>query len=151
MGGVGSRAPLGWLARGALGLELFLAIGALAGGAALVAGERGEIIPLKVASLAGSPFQTFLIPGIVLFVVLGLGPLAAVRLIAIRHPLAPLGVLVVGAALLIWLAVEIAIIGFSSDPPLQPIYLVLGALLTIVGLAWLGRERGSVSHALGAH
>jgi len=151
MRGAGARGPLGWLARSALALELFLAVGALAGGAALVAGQRGEIIPLKVSSLAGSPFDTFLVPGIVLFVVLGLGPLLAARLIAIRHPLAPLGVLVVGAALLIWLAVEIAIIGFSSDPPLQPIYLVLGVLLAIVGLAWLGRERGAVAHRLGAH
>ncbi len=150
MRSTGSRAPLGRLARSAAALELLLAVGALAGGAALVAGERGEIIPLKVSSLAGSPFETFLVPGVVLFVVLGLGPLAAVRLIAIRHPLAPLGVLVVGAALLIWLAVEIAIIGFTNDPPLQLIYLVLGGLITVVGLAWLGQERGSVPHGLGA-
>ena len=44
---------------------------------------------------------------------------------------------VVGAALLVWVAVEIAIIGYSNEPPLQAIYLVLGVAITVVGLAWL--------------
>ena len=43
----------------------------------------------------------------------------------------------VGVVLLIWIAVEIAIIGYSNDPPLQPIYLLLGAVITVVGLGWL--------------
>jgi len=47
---------------------------------------------------------------------------------------------VVGVALLVWLAVEIAIIGFSVDPPLQPIYLLLGAAILAVGLTWLARH-----------
>ncbi len=73
----------------------------------------------------------------ILFTVLGLGPLLAARLAWTRHPLAPLAALVVGAALMIWVAVEIAIIGYSNEPPLQAIYLVMGVVITIVSLGWL--------------
>jgi hypothetical protein len=120
-------------------LELLLSIGALAGGLVLIVTPRGEIMPLPLSALAGSPFETYLGPGLILFTVLGLGPLIAARLAWIRHPLAPLAAFVVGAALLIWVAVEIAIIGYSNEPPLQAIYLALGAVITGVALGWLAR------------
>jgi hypothetical protein len=47
----------------------------------------------------------------------------------------------VGVALLIWLAVEIAILGYANDPPLQPIYIGLGVIIGLVGTAWL-RQTG---------
>ena len=74
--------------------------------------------------------------GLILFCILGLGPLAAVLLVWLRHPLAPFAAMGVGVALLIWMAVEIAIIGYSNNPPLQPLYLLLGAVITGVGLGW---------------
>jgi hypothetical protein len=103
----------------------------------LILGSRGEIIPLPVSALAGSPFQTYLGPGLILFTVLGLGPLVAARLAWKRNPLAPFAAFVVGSGLLIWVAVEIAIIGYSNEPPLQAIYLVLGVAITVVALGWL--------------
>ncbi len=129
--------PLGRLAKAAIALDLFLAIGAFGGGLALMLGPRGEIIPLKVATLSGSPFDTFFVPGLVLFVVLGFGPLAAAALAWLRQPLAPVATIVVGAGLLPWLAVEIVIVGYASDPPLQPFYLLVGAVITVIGLGWL--------------
>lgn len=50
--------PLARLAKTAIALEveLFLALGALGGGAALMLGPRGQIIPLPLSTLAGSPF-----------------------------------------------------------------------------------------------
>jgi hypothetical protein len=98
---------------------------------------RGEIMPLPLAALAGSPFDTYLGPGLILLTVLGLGPLIAARLAWNQHPLAPVGAFVVGVALLVWVAVEIAIIGYSNEPPLQAIYLILGAVITVVALGWL--------------
>jgi hypothetical protein len=121
-------------------LELFLSAGALAGGLALILGPRGEIIPLPVSSLAGSPFDTYLVPGLILFGVLGLGPLVAVVMTLRRHRLGPVAAVVTGMALLAWLAVEIAIIGYTSEPPLQPIYLGLGVAVVAVGLAWQVRS-----------
>ncbi len=106
-------------------------------------GSRGEIIPLPLSALKGSPFQTYLAPGLILFLVLGLGPLAAALLAWRRHPIAPIAAVGVGVALLIWMAVEIAIVGYSNSPPLQPFYVLLGAVITSLGLDWritLGRS-----------
>jgi len=128
--------PLSRFAKFAVALELFLSVGALGGGGALMLGSRGEIIPLPVSALKGSPFETYFAPGLILFCVLGLGPLAAARLAWRRHALAPIATLGVGVALLIWMAVEVAIVGYSNSPPLQPFYLLLGAVIAAVGLGW---------------
>lgn len=118
-------------------MEILLSLGALGGGLGLMAGPRGEIIPLQVAALEGSPFDTYFVPGLILFAVLGLGPLVAAALAWVRQPVAPLAALVVGVGLLIWLIVEIAIVGYSSNPPLQPIYLMLGVAIVAAALRWL--------------
>lgn len=125
----------------AISLEIFLSLGALAGGAALMLGPRGEIIPLPLSALQGSPFATYFVPGVILFTILGLGPLAAAWLAWRRNPRAPDAAFSIGVALLIWLAVEVAIIGYSSDPPLQPFYMLLGAVMAGVGLAWRVRQQ----------
>jgi hypothetical protein len=98
--------------------------------------SRGEIIPLPLSARKGSPFETYFAPGLILFCALGLGPLAAAQLAWRRHPLAPAAALGVGVTPLIWMAVEIAIVGYSNSPPLQPFYLLLGAVITAVGLGW---------------
>lgn len=118
-------------------LEILLSVGALGGGLVLMIAPRGEIMPLPLSALAGSPFDTYLVPGLILFGVLGLGPLVAARLAWRRHPLAPIAAFVVGAGLLIWVAVEAAIIGYSNEPPLQAIYGILGVAIVLVALRWI--------------
>ena len=134
-----SRRPLPRLAKVVAALEILLGVGALAGGLVLMVAPRGEIMPLPVSALAGSPFQTYLGPGVILFTVLGIGPLVAARLAWLRHPLAPSGAIAVGAALVIWVAVEIAIIGYSNEPPLQAFYLVLGLAILGASIRWLAQ------------
>jgi hypothetical protein len=129
--------PLTRYATVSLLLEVLLGVGALGGGLILILAPRGEIMPLPLSALAGSPFDTYLGPGLILFTVLGLGPLVAAGLTWRRHPFAPAAAFVVGAALLIWIAVEIAIIGYSNEPPLQAIYLALGVAITVIALGWL--------------
>ena len=129
--------PLGRFAKASIALEVLLGVGALGGGLVLIVAPRGEIMPLPLSALAGSPFETYLGPGLILFGVLGLGPLVAARLTWLRHPWAPVAAFIVGVALLIWVAVEIAIIGYSNEPPLQAIYLVMGVAITVVALGWL--------------
>jgi hypothetical protein len=138
--------PIGRFAKASIALEVLLSVGALAGGLVLIVAPRGEIMPLPLSALAGSPFDTYLGPGLILFTVLGIGPLVAARLAWRRHPLAPFAALAVGAALLIWVAVQIAIIGYSNEPPLQAIYLVLGVAITVVALGWLGEVRLPALH-----
>lgn len=134
----------GRLATSAIALEVFLGLGAIGGGIALILGPKGEILPLPVSALAGSPFDSYLVPGLILLTVLGIGPLVVALLSWRGSARAPLLAVGIGCALLAWLAVQIAIIGFSLDPPLQPLYLVLGVVILGVGLAWLidaGRHR----------
>ncbi len=146
--------PLSRMAKATIMLEVLLSMGALGGGLVLMIAPRGEIMPLPLSALAGSPFDTYLVPGLILFGVLGLGPLVAARLAWLRHPLAPTAALVVGVALLIWVAVEVAIIGYSSEPPLQAIYGILGIAIVLVafrwllgtGLPWLDGTRPSSGH-----
>jgi hypothetical protein len=132
--------PLSRFAKVSIALEVLLGIGAIGGGLVLIVAPRGEIMPLPLSALAGSPFDTYLGPGLILFTVLGLGPLVGAWLAWGRHPLAPLAAFIVGVALLIWVAVEIAIIGYSNEPPLQAIYLVVGAAITVVALGWLAES-----------
>ena len=132
-----TRYPLSRAAKGALALEVVLSIGALAGGLILMLAPRGEILPLPLSALAGSPFDTYFVPGLILFSVIGLGPLVAARLAWLRHPLAPTAAFIVGAGLLIWVAVEIAIIGYSNEPPLQAIYGLLGVAILLIAIRWL--------------
>jgi hypothetical protein len=93
------------LAKAALALDVLLSVGALAGGAALMLGPRGEILPLPLSALKGSPFDTYFVPGLILFGVLGTGPLFAARLVWLRNRLAPPATVLVGIVLLVWLAV----------------------------------------------
>jgi hypothetical protein len=137
------RPPLSRLAKAGIALEVLLGIGALGGGLVLIVAPRGEIMPLPLSALAGSPFATYLGPGLILFSVLGIGPFLAARLAWVRHPLGPFAAVVVGVALLIWVAVEIAIIGYSNEPPLQAIYLAMGVALTVVALGWLAETRAT--------
>jgi hypothetical protein len=125
------------VAKAAVMLEVLLSIGALGGGLVLMIAPRGEIMPLPVSALAGSPFDTYFLPGLILFGVLGLGPLVAARLAWLRHPLGPTAAFVVGACLLTWVAVEVAIIGYSNEPPLQAIYGILGVAIVLVAFRWL--------------
>ena len=74
----------------------------------------------------------------ILFTVLGLGPLIAARLAWIRHPLAPVAAFVVGAALLIWVAVEIAISATATSRRSRR-HTWSGALITAVALGWLAQ------------
>lgn len=134
--------------RGALGITaivllVFQGLGAVGGGIALMLGPQGQIIPLPVSQLAGSPFSSYFVPGLVLFAVLGLGPLAVAALAWRHHAWAPMLTLGVGLALLIWLAVQVAIVGYSNEPPIQAVYIGLGLVIAVVGAAWWREQAAS--------
>lgn len=55
-------------------LLAFLGVGALFGGAILIVSPSGKLFGMPLSMLRQSPFTDFLIPGIILFIVLGLVP-----------------------------------------------------------------------------
>ena len=53
----------------------FLALGAIGGGIVLIISPTGELIGMPLSEFKNLPFSSFLIPGIILFSVLGVIPL----------------------------------------------------------------------------
>lgn len=116
------------------GMILFQAVSGIAGGIGLMFDPTGASLGIPTEWLAGSPFDSYLIPGIILFTVLGLYPLAAWFAIRQRWHRAQTVALSVGIALIIWIGVEVAIIGYQSQPPLQLIYGLLGLAIFAMAL-----------------
>ncbi|MFA6246175.1 MAG: hypothetical protein WC615_04490 [Mucilaginibacter sp.] len=58
-----------------LALLASLGLGALGGGFVLMISPDGELMGMPLSVLKPSPFTSFLIPGAILFTVLGIGPL----------------------------------------------------------------------------
>ena len=113
---------------------LFQGLSGIFGGAALVIDPSGAIISLPHALIADTVFGSYLVPGIVLLFALGVAPLAVAYGLWRARFWAWWGTLYVGVALIVWLAVELLVIGYLSEPPLQAIYGVLGVLIVLVAL-----------------
>jgi peptidoglycan/LPS O-acetylase OafA/YrhL len=111
---------------------LFQGVSGIAGGIGLVADPTGENLGIPQAWLQGSPFTDYMIPGLVLFVVLGVFPLVVLYGLWRRQYWGWIGALIVGLALLIWIGVEVLVIGYQPQPPLQVIYGTLGLAIVIL-------------------
>lgn len=119
---------------------VFQGMSGLGGGIGLVADPTGAFVGLPPEWLRGSPFEDYLVPGLVLLTVLGVAPLIAAWGLWTGRPWSWAGGIGVGGALLGWLAVQIAVVGYQPDPPLQLAYGVLGALIVVLALRPSVRE-----------
>lgn len=125
-----SRRPAGAYALlAALGFQGLSAVG---GGLWLVADPSGEAIGLPISSLQGSPFDDYLVPGLVLLVLLGVAPLVVAYGVWAGHSWSRAASLFVGVALVAWIGVQVAVIGYGSDPPLQLLYGAVGVLIVVL-------------------
>jgi len=124
-----------------MGLILFQGISGMFGGIALVADPTGELLQMPVSMLDGSPFEDFLVPGIILLIILGIFPSVVFYGLWKRRSWAWLGSLLVSAALIIWIGVEIWMVGYHPEPPLQLAYGALGLIL--MGLIFLPSVRNN--------
>jgi hypothetical protein len=124
-----------WLGRLAIVLEIFLGIGALFGGIQFILAPDGHLLGVPLSMLAGTPFHTFLVPGLLLFTFVGLGPMVAAALTARRRAIGPLAAFAVGLTLMVWITVEMVI--FAGVTSLfWAFYLALGTVIAAVGVAW---------------
>ncbi|WP_146340677.1 hypothetical protein [Nesterenkonia sp. NBAIMH1] len=110
-----------------VGVTLFNAVTAVAGGVAIVlTGGLG----MPASMLSNSSFDSFLWPGIILVVIVGGTQLVAAVLTIARQSSAPLWVAVAGCSMVIWIFVETVLIeGFSW---LQGLYFATGLLQLIL-------------------
>lgn len=110
-------------------LLLLFALNAFGGGLYALSGANG----IPVEWLRGSPFHSYFIPGLFLFVVIGGGALCTAILIFIGHKKAFLWSVVICLIVFAWLIVQVAIIGLVSFMQLLTFLIVLLiALLSVV-------------------
>ena len=121
------------IARVAIVLEIFLGLGALFGGSALVLAPDGHLLGMPTSLLGGSPFTSYLVPGIILFTVIGLGPLLAAALTVRRQAFAPIAAVAVGLILVGWISIEMVVLaGLGSL--VWALSLVLGVCIAAIGV-----------------
>lgn len=118
--------------RGLTGALWFGAVSAVAG---LVIAIPGHGAGFPLDALKGTPFTSFVIPGLILGVVVGGTQLAAAIAMLRTGPARLLLASVAGFGMLIWIFTELALIGYSV---LQTVYFALGAGELILVLALLG-------------
>jgi hypothetical protein len=88
-------------------LQLFVGLGAVAGGLGLALDPTGAKVGLPIEMLEASPFSTFLIPGIVLFTVNGLGSLVGALLTFTRRRGAGEMAMALGVFLMAWIVIQV--------------------------------------------
>lgn len=118
----------------AVGGLVLLGIGALAGGLALMAQPDGSVMQFSTSLLAGSPFRDFLVPGLILGVLFGIGSFVVAAMGVRRSRLAPFLAFAIGCAQMIWIAVELAIIGEFSF--LHPVCFAIGLVIAVASVPW---------------
>ena len=129
-----------------LAMVLFQGLGAIGGGLVLMIRPDGSLIHMPVSILSGSVFTSFLIPGLVLFLVLGVFPICTffmllfepqwrfLQLLSIYRDryVGWMFSLFIGISLIIWMDIELAIIGHGAF--IQDIDTVLGLMILIFTL-----------------
>ena len=119
-------------------LQAFIGLGALAGGFGLVKDPSGSALGVPLSFLEGSPFPDFLIPGIFLLAVNGVGSMIGAVLSFIRRRYAQEIAIVLGAILVAWIVIQVVII--RSFSWMHILYFILGVVELGIGL-YIRRHR----------
>jgi hypothetical protein len=82
-------------------------------------------------------FGTYVLPGLYLLFINGIGMLAVAVLSVARHWLAPWLTGALGAGLIIWIGVQFAVM--PETLILQPLFMAVGFVLGFIALFWLRR------------
>jgi hypothetical protein len=127
-------------------LLAFLGLGAIGGGVFLVLDPSGASMQWSLEALAGSPFQNYLIPGLLLFTVFGLGSLAVLIALMLRSKWSFATSLTqftgrhwtwsaafaIGLGQVIWIIAQVLMVSISSW--LQPVCAGIGVLIVLLTL-----------------
>ena len=133
------------LVRGLGSLQIFIGVGAVAGGLSMILAPSGASLGMPLELLEKTPFETFLIPGILLFTVNGLGSLTGAAASFGRHRCAGEMALGLGAFLVAWIAVQVV---WMAPHWLHALYFVLGVLEAALGYSArksVLKQRGSAA------
>ena len=116
-------------------MQVFNGLSALAGGFGLMGDPSGKSLQMDASMLSGSPFESFLIPGIVLFTVNGIGNATGAILSLTRYKYAAWIAALFGLVLMIWIISQVAWMGYMSF--LQPLYFTTGLIQLLAGYSFI--------------
>jgi hypothetical protein len=112
-------------------IQIFIGIGALPAGIAMIIDPSGKKLGMSLEMLLNSPFSNFLIPGIVLLVVNGIGSLLGGVVSLLRYRFAGEIAAGLGIFLMMWIVAQVWWLGIHW---LHFLYLILGLVELIFGL-----------------
>jgi hypothetical protein len=112
--------------------EFFNGLSGLAGGFGLISDPTAASLGMELNWLEGTPFRNFLIPGIVLFVINGIGNSIAAILSIRKTRYFEMTGIVLGVVMMTWIISQVAFIGYKNF--LQPLYFSTGLIQTLVGI-----------------
>jgi hypothetical protein len=116
-----------------IGIELALALTAIPAGLMMILDPaEGGSLGLSTEWLEGSPFSDYLVPGLFLAGVIGVGSLTAATLLLGRWLYAGEASLLMGVLLTTWVVVQASIIPFNWV--FHPVFFALGALIFVLAL-----------------
>lgn len=127
-------------------LQTLLGIGALAGGFGFIMSPSGDALGIPVSVLKYSPFSNFLIPGIILFIMLGVFPLIVMTALAKEWSCKAAQALniykdmhwswtyslYIGFEVIIWIAIQMSML--DDVAALHIIYIFVGLMIQMVTL-----------------
>lgn len=103
------------------------AIGALAGGFALIIEPNGSKLGIPVSILKNSPFDDFLIPGILLVLLNGVLSTVVLFAVIMHSRWAEKGIIIQGVVLYVWIASQVVILGFTKK-----IHIIFGFIAVVL-------------------
>ncbi len=113
-------------------LLLFNGIGALYGGLSFMLHPDGSDLGMSAEYLRYSPFSDFFVPGVILFTCNGVLSLVATALVLFSHRYAVWAVLLQGAILVGWIAVQVLMVRDFQE--LHAVMLGTGVGLVVCGV-----------------
>jgi hypothetical protein len=114
-------------------------IGAFYGGFQLITDPTGSKMQIPLSFLAHSPFQSFLVPGIILIIVNGLFSFITIIVVFSKSKVYPWFILTQGVLLSGWIVVQIILLRVFYAP-LHATFLVIGVSLTGIGYYLISRS-----------
>ncbi|MFH1297508.1 MAG: hypothetical protein ABIJ04_09580 [Bacteroidota bacterium] len=112
-------------------LQIFIGIGAIPAGIAMITDPSGSKLGMPLEMLINSPFSDFLIPGIFLLVINGIGSLLGGIVSFLRYKFAAEIAIGLGGFLIVWIVAQIWWMGIHW---LQLLYIIFGIVELILGL-----------------
>jgi hypothetical protein len=119
-------------------LLLFNGISAVFGGYVLIDDPTGGGMQMPVELMKTGPFRDYLIPGIYLFSVLGVGSLVVLFMVIFHTRYHAQAVLFEGLATIAWIVTQMIVV--QDIVLLQIIYLSVGAILVLCSLSFHPRS-----------